>query len=161
MAGPQLLTTSGLVAGFFTCYGTTGMTSSLAWRLPFIILASCSVLFAIASFLWLVPSPRWLMLRGRCSEVSAAWDVLEVGHAEREKAEIELRATVVGSSRTIEPARTLRLQESSHMRGQGSSVKHKFLDVFSRDVRSRTLLAVFLLGMQQLSGIDGVLYVSC
>lgn len=33
------------------------------------------------------------------------------------------------------------------------------LDVFAPDARPRFLLAVFLMGMQQLSGIDGVLYV--
>lgn len=38
--------------------------------------------------------------------------------------------------------------------------KHSFADVFKRDVWKRTFLAVFLMGMQQLSGIDGVLYVS-
>ena len=35
----------------------------------------------------------------------------------------------------------------------------KLLDIFSKDVRGRTALAVFLMGMQQMSGIDGVLYV--
>jgi hypothetical protein len=40
------------------------------------------------------------------------------------------------------------------------STKHKLLDIFSKDVRARTALAVFLMAMQQLSGIDGVLYVS-
>jgi DNA-directed RNA polymerase III subunit RPC2 len=39
-------------------------------------------------------------------------------------------------------------------------VKHKLFDIFSEDVRTRTALAVFLMTMQQLSGIDGVLYVS-
>jgi hypothetical protein len=39
-------------------------------------------------------------------------------------------------------------------------MKHKLLDIFSEDVRARTALAVFLMAMQQLSGIDGVLYVS-
>lgn len=33
------------------------------------------------------------------------------------------------------------------------------LDIFSKDVRGRTALGVFLMGMQQLSGIDGVPYV--
>lgn len=35
----------------------------------------------------------------------------------------------------------------------------KLFDIFSKDVRSRTALVVFMMGMQQLSGIDGVLYV--
>ena len=39
-------------------------------------------------------------------------------------------------------------------------VDSKFFGVFSREVRARTFLAVFIMGMQQLGGIDGVLYVS-
>jgi hypothetical protein len=38
--------------------------------------------------------------------------------------------------------------------------KHSFFDVFSADVRARTGLAAFMMAMQQLNGIDGVLYVS-
>lgn len=34
------------------------------------------------------------------------------------------------------------------------------LDVFSAEARPRFIFAVFLMGAQQLSGIDGVLYVS-
>ena len=119
------------------------MDSSFAWRLPFTILASLSMIYAVGSILWLVPSPRWLTLRGRQSEASAAWDLLGVGHAEREKAEEIEQAATVAEARNPSPTE-----------------KHSFLDVFARDVWSRTLMAIFLLGMQQLSGIDGVLYVS-
>lgn len=49
---------------------------------------------------------------------------------------------------------------ASGPRPQIQSVKDKLFDIFSKDVRTRTALAVFLMGMQQLSGIDGVLYVS-
>ena len=34
------------------------------------------------------------------------------------------------------------------------------LDIFASDVRGRTVLGLFLLGMLQFSGINGVLYVS-
>ena len=36
----------------------------------------------------------------------------------------------------------------------------KFVDLFKKDVRGRTIHAVFLMGFLQLSGIDAVLYVS-
>ena len=101
------------------------------------------MVYAVGSILWLVPSPRWLTLRGRQSEASAAWDVLGVGHAEREKAEEIEQAAIFAEARNPSPTE-----------------KHSFLDVFARDVWSRTLMAIFLLGMQQLCGIDGVLYVS-
>ena len=158
-AGPQLLNTFGLMIGFFTCYGTANMQSSLAWRTPFIMLAGFSIVFVIASNLWLVPSPRWLILRGRHAEASAAWDVLGVGHTEREKAEIEIQATAIGLDSSGDSAGSSGRQDAPSTRTPDLTTKHSFLDVFARDVRMRTGLAVFLLGMQQLSGIDGVLYV--
>ena len=157
MAGPQLMTSFGLMVGFFICYGTAYLDSSLSWRTPFIILTSCSIIFVLASMVWLVPSPRWLILRGRHSEVSAAWDVLGVGHADREKAEDEIQATVV---RVQSLTKSSLQPNASPTRTQGTATKYSFFDVLARDVRLRTGLAVFLSGMLQLSGIDGVLYVS-
>lgn len=118
-------------------------------------------MFVVTSTLWLVPSPRWLTLRGRQTEASAAWDVLGVGHAEREKAEIELGAPAVEAHNLVDSPDSNREQNAaSDTRAPDSTNKHSFFDVFARDVRSRTGLAAFLFGMQQLSGIDGVLYVS-
>ena len=158
--GPQLFCTLGLVAGFFICYGSANINSSLAWRTPFTILAALAIMFAVASTLWLVPSPRWLSLSGRQSEASAAWDVLGVGHAEREKAEIQLNGEPVA----IELQNLTDTGGSSNppnvARAGFSKQKSSFFDLFSKDVRMRTTLAVFMMGMQQLSGIDGVLYVS-
>lgn len=147
--GPQLGITLGLMVGYFTCYGTANIDSSISWRAPFIILACISLAFSAASLLWLVPSPRWLILRGRRSEAAAAWDVLGVGNVEREKAENESGAEAPASQ-----------VPSTTVSTDSSATKSGFLDVFSRDVRARTGLAIFMMGMQQLSGIDGVLYVS-
>ncbi|KAL9107076.1 MAG: hypothetical protein Q9187_008476, partial [Circinaria calcarea] len=149
-----LLTTLGLVVGFFTCYGTVNVNSSLAWRIPFIILACLSGVFSIASFVWLVPSPRWLTLRGRQSEASVAWDVLEVGHAEREKVENQQNDTTGIEIRSVADS----IDSPSRDPTPKPATKWSFFSVFSSDVRTRTGLAVFMMGMQQLSGIDGVLY---
>ena len=115
------------------------MSSSLAWRTPFIALSALSMMFVVASSIWLVPSPRWLILQGQHSQVSAAWDILGVDPAARET-EVESHVSL---ARTADPGN-----------------KSKLLGAFASDVRSRTGLAIFLLFMQQLSGIDGVLYVS-
>jgi MFS family permease len=142
--GPQLMITLGLVIGFFTCYGSSNIQSSLSWRTPFILLSSLSMILCTTSFFFLPESPRWLTLHGRHKEAAETWDKLEVSRAEREKAELQ--------SETIEvvvPVATVK-----------EKTVHKLLDIFSEDVRTRTALAVFLMGMQQLSGIDGVLYVS-
>jgi DNA-directed RNA polymerase III subunit RPC2 len=155
--GPQLLTTLGLVVGFFTCYGTENIDSSLSWRLPFILLSCLSGVFATASLLWLVASPRWLTLRGRGSEASAAWDILGVGYAEREKA--EMQQTQQGAVE-LDSSADNNSTDRQDVPLQNPQKERGFLDVFSQDVRTRTFLAVFMMGMQQLSGIDGVLYVS-
>ena len=133
------------------------MGSSISWRLPFTLLACLSLIFSMSSFFWLIPSPRWLTIRGRRTEASAAWDKLGVSHAEREKAEIEQSTELRASS---EPTNVINQQDvTAAPSNEGRPVKDSFLDVFKKDVRARTGLAVFLMGMQQLSGIDGVLYV--
>ena len=133
------------------------MGSSLSWRLPFALLACLSLVFSVSSFFWLIPSPRWLTIRGRRAEASAAWDKLGVGHAEREKAEIEQSTELRNSSESTTAINRQDIAEAPSR--EGPPVKDNFLDVFKSDVRTRTGLAVFLMGMQQLSGIDGVLYV--
>lgn len=155
--GPQLLITLGLVTGFFTCYGTSGIQSSMSWRTPFIVLASLSMTFSVISFFFLPPSPRWLTLHGRDGEATEAWNYLGVTQAEREKVEIELE-TAVASSEEVQDTGV----NATHVAEVQVIAKttHALLDLFSPDVRSRTGLAVFMMGMQQLSGIDGVLYVS-
>ncbi|KAL6231830.1 hypothetical protein BDW75DRAFT_233263 [Aspergillus navahoensis] len=145
--GPQLLITMGLVVGFFTCYGTARIESSMSWRTPFLILACLSVLFSTAAFLWLVPSPRWLTIRGRKEEANAVWDLLGVSHAEREKSEIEQdRKSVIQGPVSQEVAVTnVSSMDPAVTDPQvgDRSVKHKLFDIFSKDVRSRTALCVF------------------
>lgn len=147
---PQLLTTIGIVTGFFTCYGTVEIPTSLSWRLPFALLAFYALVFAAVVFTWLPPSPRWLSLQGRTDEAEQAWEKLGVAHADREKIMNQMEAPVGAP----EGATT----EKGTRRAPPTSEKEKLLDVFSPDARVRFLLAVFLMGMQQLSGIDGVLY---
>ncbi|KAJ5693457.1 hypothetical protein N7462_002880 [Penicillium macrosclerotiorum] len=154
--GPQLVITLGLVIGFFTCYGTQSLKSSLSWRTPFILLSSLSMVLCAGSLLFLPESPRWLSLHGRHAQAAEMWHRLGVSQAEREKAEQEpeipeeVPAPVVVASSKESKVTAVECSKQK--------IRRKLLDVFSRDVRSRTLLAVFLMGMQQLSGIDGVLY---
>lgn len=101
------------------------------------------------------------MLRGRQSEVSEAWDALGVGQVEREKAEVEMGVITVQASNPISDSRAGSRPQSndSHSNWDDSTSNRSFFEVFGKEVRSRTALAAFLLAMQQLSGIDGVLYV--
>ncbi|KAK9420625.1 putative Major facilitator superfamily (MFS) profile domain-containing protein [Seiridium unicorne] len=163
---PQLLTTLGLITGFFTCYGTANIAGSFSWRLPFLLLAVYAVLFSAIVFIWLPDSPRWLTLRGRSDETEQAWEKLDVQTADREKI-LELAGddteAVVDRNTALEansPESTIMTDRKSKPKKQTKPKVSPLLAVFSPDARPRFFLAVFLMGMQQLSGIDGVLYYS-
>ncbi|KAK6087403.1 MFS sugar transporter (H(+)-myo-inositol Co-transporter) [Seiridium cupressi] len=163
---PQLLTTLGLITGFFTCYGTANIAGSFSWRLPFLLLAVYAVLFSAIVFIWLPDSPRWLTLRGRSDETEQAWEKLDVQTADREKI-LELAGddteAVIDRNTALEansPESTIMTDRKSNPKKQTKPKVSPLLAVFSPDARPRFFLAVFLMGMQQLSGIDGVLYYS-
>ncbi|QDS77487.1 hypothetical protein FKW77_000120 [Venturia effusa] len=131
---PQFMATAGVCAGYFTCYGTVGIASSVAWRFSYIIQALIGILVAVRCA-FLPESPRWLMLQGRRTDALQSLQRLDFSMAEAEKD-------------------ILRPQEQ----GLSLSGWQGFLLLFRRGYRSRTILALFVLGMVQLSGIDGVLY---
>jgi MFS family permease len=160
---PQLLITLGLVTGFFTCYGTANMDSSFSWRLPFLLLATYAFAFTAVAFFWLPPSPRWLSLHSRNDEAEKTWERLDVPAADREKilGQLEGSVTEGAAPSDAQGPGFLPLTTSNSIGNQRTapeSKKMQLLDVFSPDARPRLFLAVFLMGMQQLSGIDGVLY---
>ncbi|KAK3684059.1 general substrate transporter [Podospora appendiculata] len=158
--GPQLLITLGLVVGFFTCYGTANIPSSLSWRLPFLLLAGYSFAFSAAVYLYLPASPRWLTLHGKADEAAAIWDKLDVPAADREKIinQFEL-GTIQPASDENPSSSTISFPDPRPTPAtQTRKPTMKLPEVLSSDSRPRLLMAVFLMGMQQLSGIDGVLY---
>lgn len=150
---PQLFITLGLMTGFFTCFGAVNIQSSFSWRLPFLLLAGCAFVFSAIAFLYLPPSPRWLSLHGRNEEAQRAWELLDVPAADREKIINQIDNPASGGS--IAMTETGALTASPE---QLTTKKSPLLNLFSPKSRPRLFLAVFLMGMQQLSGIDGVLY---
>lgn len=155
------------MAGFFTCYRSVKIVTTLSWRLPFILLASYSATFAVISFVFLPPSPRWLaaVYGQNTTAIDAAWDRLGVLHADREvmqsnqEEEPKIRSKV---SPIVKFYRSSSLCSSYVRRNWKICMLITYLqtlDVFSPDARPGFFLAIFLMGMQQLSGIDGVLYV--
>jgi hypothetical protein len=95
-----------------------------------------AILYAIATLVLSPESPRWLSSCGKYKEALAVWEELGVGTAEREKSEEDPNGDLP------EP---VKLKD--------------ILSIFGRNAWRQTALGVFLMGMQQLSGIDGVLYV--
>ena len=60
---PQIMISSGIVSGYFICYGTQVLVGSLSWRLPLATQAAIALTNAAACSL--VPqSLRWLLAKG-------------------------------------------------------------------------------------------------
>ena len=137
---PQFLATVGICTGYFTCYGSIQIESSLAWRLPFIIMGVMGTLLTVSCF-YLPTSPRWLQVHGRRQEALREVGRLGISSAEAEK-------DIFAPSNENAPPRA-------------ATTLSEFLLLFNKQYRMRTSLGVFILGMVQLCGIDGVLYVSC
>jgi hypothetical protein len=134
------------------------MDSSFSWRLPFMLLACYSFVFSAVTLVYLPPSPRWLTIHGKTEEAAAAWEKLDVPTADQEKILGQLDESIVLTA-NAETAGVEGLERNLTNVSRVSQKKAQILDVFSSESRPRLLLAVFLMGMQQLSGIDGVLYV--
>ena len=126
----------GVCAGYFTCYGSIKIDSSISWRLPFIFMAVIGIVLAISCF-YLPPSPRWLFVNDRREDAMRSLARLDIPRIEVERDMSKLTARSASELSTWQGIRS----------------------IFQRKYRLRTILGLFVLGMVQLSGIDGVLYV--
>lgn len=133
---PQFMATAGVCFGYFTCYGTLNIKSDMAWRLPYIVQCLFSALLSWACLL-LPDSPRWLMLKGRQADALRALERLDFSMVEAERDFL----TTTEQTPSLSPWQSFAL-------------------LFKRGYRARTILALFILGMVQLSGIDAITYVS-
>ena len=154
----QLLITAGLVIGYFSCYGSIRIPSSLSWRLPLVLHSGIAFFLAFTSFFYLPDSPRWLAYKGRKEEASRAWDKLGVSNAEREKDLLQNPVPIEGA--VLTGSSTLReIPVKTKLRNRVRSNLNELMAIFKKDARKPMVLGVFLMSMQQLSGIDGVIYV--
>ncbi len=141
---PQIMISSGIVLGYFICYGTQVLAGSLSWRLPLAIQGAIALTNAAACSL--VPqSPRWLLAKGLTEQ--ARQTIAQLGIADEEQEEL-FRQSVAG----LEHSPDLSFFDSV------KETLHEFKEAFAAPVRGRTTFGCFILGMQQFSGIDGVLY---
>ncbi|KAL8280206.1 hypothetical protein RQP46_007320 [Phenoliferia psychrophenolica] len=131
----QVFTTGAIATGFFICYASVRIPSSLSWRLPFALSTMTATFVAVASLL-LPYSPRWLVMKGRRAEAEAVMDLIasEASPDERrELLEVPMRVP---------------------------SKKLAFMDMFRKGYRGRTILGAFLQAANQLSGIDFISFSS-
>jgi MFS family permease len=153
----QLFITAGLCIGYFTCYGTVKIDSSLSWRFPLALQAGISMFLSLAAFFYLPQSPRWLTMKGRKEEASLAWDRLGVSSAEREKDQLQNGPLAMLEETENEvPLLPAKLSFSARLQLN----LREMVTVFKKGPRYPLLMGTFVMTMQQLSGIDGVIYVS-
>ncbi|KZV93444.1 putative transporter [Exidia glandulosa HHB12029] len=136
----QLFVTVGIAAGYFTCFGSQRLDSDWAWRIPYVVQIISGSILACGALL-LPHSPRWLKHVGRAREAQVAWGRLGVSLAEAEKEEEAAE-------------RDEQLQATTRDKG----LKETWAALWRKDVRTRTILGVFLMGLSNASGVDGVLY---
>ncbi|KFY40581.1 hypothetical protein V495_05347, partial [Pseudogymnoascus sp. VKM F-4514 (FW-929)] len=191
----QLLICFGIMTGYFICYGTVNISTSLSWRLPLAFQAATAASGALASaFLlppsprWLThkgrreeasavwdllgvsaaerasafllpPSPRWLAHKGRREEASAVWDLLGVSAAEREKDLLENPENLIIETNELNdlPAAHTTALDTSFLARLRRNYS-RTASMFGKGARKQMMLGIFMMAMQQLSGIDGVLY---
>ena len=162
----QLLITIGLCVGFFCCYGTAPIPSSLSWRLPFALQSGIAIALAIAAHVCLPHSPRWLAYKGRKEEASRVWDKLGVSDAEREKDILQnptlndATPLTEGIALPNESVVTPQPNPKLSFKARLNLAMDRLRNSFGQDTRKPMVLGIFLMSMQQLSGIDGVIYVS-
>jgi MFS family permease len=134
---PQFGAALGVCIGYFSCYGSIHIAGDMSWRLPYILQVVLSTIWAVGSF-FLPESPRWLHLHGKTSQALEQLQHLDVETAEAEK---DVLRPIEETNSQVGILEGLRL-------------------TFTTQYRRQTLLALFILTFIQLSGIDGVLYVS-
>ena len=125
----------GIAAGYFISYGSQRIGSSISWRLLFIVQAFAATLLCLG-MAFMPYSPRWLAQAGRSEEARRVLIRVRKG----EKVESELRE----------------IEESLIVDMSGSQAS--FTEAFARKYIRRTLLGIVLMALQQLTGIDAVLY---
>ncbi|KAF9267384.1 general substrate transporter [Marasmius fiardii PR-910] len=136
----QLFNTIGVMTGYFTCYGSINVSNSIAWRLPLVVQGALALLMAVGTPFF-PHSPRWLLHVGRHADAENAHSKLGLQAAENKKEGADGGETLA----------TLTIQSRAEV------WKHA-KELFTKEVRGRTLLGLFIMGIQQCSGIDAVLY---
>ena len=123
----------GITTGYFVTFGSRTLYGSIAWRVPFVIQAGVSLLLCIG--LVFIPfSPRWLVQVGRSDDARSILHKLR----SEQRAETELHE--------IEVSLASALRQTSPV----------FKEMFTRRYLPRTMLGVFLMAFQQLTGVSPI-----
>ncbi|PLB50107.1 putative transporter [Aspergillus steynii IBT 23096] len=150
----QLFITIGLMVGYFMCYGTVLVLSAFSWRFPLAIQVGLAALLTVLATFYLPESPRWLTHRGRHVEAEAAWVALQVGDVDRGGDFSDGLHSHPDEGTSSDE----NLSRWERARGQYHLAVRKLKQIMGPGSRRQALLGIFVMSMQQLSGIDGILY---
>lgn len=128
----QLYVVIGITVGYFISYGSQGIHGELAWRLPFIVQAGFAVVLAVGVF-FMPSSPRWLLQKGRRDDAIA---VLHRYRGSEQKVEQEMSAM------------------DASLENNTREKNVSFMVMFQKRYIKRTMLGVFLMSFQQLTGVS-------
>lgn len=131
----------GAILALWACYGTSGYTSTWAWRIPTVLQGAYPLVQLV--FLWFVPeSPRWLVAKGREEEARA---LLVRYHAGGDEASplVDMELSEIVAALEME-------KEAKHTRWRDL--------VLTPGMRKRTYIAVSLGVSAQWNGIAIVSY---
>ncbi|OAX83996.1 hypothetical protein ACJ72_01631 [Emergomyces africanus] len=148
----QFFITSGLVIGYFACYGTVRVQSSFSWRFPIALQSGIALFLTTLSLVYLPESPRWLHHRGNRDAAQAACARLGINIIESDN-EAE-----GGAYPRERPDAEGVSNFNARLRHHFERNSHNLKLILGPGARKQALLGVFLMSMQQLSGIDGVIY---
>ncbi|KAJ5903300.1 hypothetical protein N7504_005683 [Penicillium tannophilum] len=161
----QLAICFGIMVSYWIGYGTnyiggTGESqSNAAWLVPVCIQIIPAIALGVG-ILFMPPSPRWLMVKGREEECLAVIANLRSLPADSEL--VQLEYLEVKAQDRFEKETSLAKFPQYHSPGWMNKFKlgfHEYASlVTNRSLFKRTIVAVFIMVFQQWSGINAILY---
>ncbi|KAJ5663489.1 hypothetical protein N7507_004220 [Penicillium longicatenatum] len=161
----QLAICFGIMISYWIGYGTNyiGGTgegqSNAAWLVPVCIQIVPAIALGVG-ILFMPPSPRWLMVKGREEECLAV--IANLRSLPTDSELVQLEYLEVKAQDRFEKETSLAKFPQYHSPGWMNKVKLEFHEyaslVTNRSLFKRTVVAVFIMVFQQWSGINAILY---
>ncbi|KAI9658030.1 MAG: hypothetical protein M1821_002690 [Bathelium mastoideum] len=151
----QMMVPLGIMIGYFVCYGTQHISTSLSWRLPWALQAAGCLPFLLLCKT-LPSSPRWLLLHHRRDEALRNITRLGISRQEADEDILRFDDDSQGNVPPHSDPDADAAEDAPEGRPQKSPSVLKLM--FRSGFRARSFLAFFLLFMEGLCGIDGILY---
>ncbi|KUL81931.1 hypothetical protein ZTR_10352 [Talaromyces verruculosus] len=161
----QLAICFGIMISYWIGYGTnyiggTGESqSNAAWLIPICIQIAPAIVLGIG-ILFMPPSPRWLMVKGREEECLSV--IANLRNLPSDNDLVQLEYLEVKAQHRFEQETSLARFPQYHNPGLMNKLKlgfHEYASLLTnRSLFKRIIVAVFIMVFQQWSGINAILY---